>query len=292
MGTIDLHTHSILSDGTDSIYELVNKAKAQGISYLSVTDHNTLSSGEEIAFYSTPTLELLQGAEFTARCKNGKLHLTSYCFDSTNLALQNMVDKIRRLRLRRMYDYLNILEMKFQVTLPPDVIYKAIGTNTDIGKPYFAAILKKHHYVRTEEEAFQKYLRPISEELDTDRFKLSPNQVIDTVHEAGGVVCLAHFHTLRKEANDLYQYVGYLKRIGLDGIEVCHSSFGPERQKTAKCLAHQHNLLESVGTDYHGRRKPEIVLGRGKGDNCFTTQCSLIDHLIKTEKVKKMEKRI
>lgn len=288
MGSIDLHTHSLLSDGTDSVYELVKKAQKSKIKYLAVTDHNSIDSALEVKNYCSESLEILTGAEFTAATTKGKLHLLGYQFDPRNKDLVAMTDKIQSLCLTKTYDIMECLKKDYEIIFPETELYRLVGQRGDIGTNYIAGLCVNYGYVETIEEAKLKYLRKINKQFPNDKYRLLPEEIIETVHRAGGVVSLAHHNTLSRNYDQLDQLVEYLKWYGLDSIEVNHSTFHRNDRVIAEELAHKYKLLKSVGSDYHGTKKPEIVLGDGKGHNIRDNKCTIVKALIEKGKVKKI----
>jgi hypothetical protein len=69
-------------------------------------------------------------------------------------------------------------------------------------------------------------------------------------------------------------------KIGLKGIECYHSSYTKEEEKFYLKIANKYNLLISGGSDYHGKSKPNIMIGTGKDDNLHIKKLSLNDYLI------------
>ncbi len=61
----DLHAHTWHSDGTASVGDLVAAARAQGLDFVSVTEHNTVSHLPLLGQYATPDLLLLPGVEIS-----------------------------------------------------------------------------------------------------------------------------------------------------------------------------------------------------------------------------------
>ena len=68
---IDLHTHSNMSDGTDSPSELIRKAEAAGISLLALTDHDTISGWQAACAALTSSMDLVLGAEISCQTEAG-----------------------------------------------------------------------------------------------------------------------------------------------------------------------------------------------------------------------------
>ena len=76
--------------------------------------------------------------------------------------------------------------------------------------------------------------------------------VIDLVHEAGGIILIAHPH------NQLH-FRDMLVDLGLDGIEVYHPDLSPEEQLEAMKIAYEKNLFIAGGTDHSGTLGGEYI---------------------------------
>ena len=109
---VDLHTHSRVSDGTDSPAELVRAAKAAGLDVVALTDHDTADGWDEATTAAQEVgITLVRGMEISTRFSGGGVHLLAYLPDATYEPLQAelgrilggrdnrlplMVDKLRR----------------------------------------------------------------------------------------------------------------------------------------------------------------------------------------------------
>jgi predicted metal-dependent phosphoesterase TrpH len=100
---IDLHTHSLMSDGTDRPRELVNKALSQGVTTLALTDHDTIAGWDEAIEWLRPGLDLVLGSEISCQTEDGiSVHMLGLLFDRHNVPLQDMLAQTRDNRLGRM----------------------------------------------------------------------------------------------------------------------------------------------------------------------------------------------
>lgn len=91
---VNLHIHSTFSDGKVSAAELVSQAKAKGLKYISITDHNTLE-----AYLQTDILKeevIIPGIEFDCWFKAVFLHLLGYGIDVNNKKLQSLCAKTKK----------------------------------------------------------------------------------------------------------------------------------------------------------------------------------------------------
>ena len=85
---IDLHTHSVYSDGTNTPGELLQMAEERGLKALALTDHDTVGGVEPLlAAALDHQVEAIPGIELSAECRRGTMHVLGYFIDHTNQAL-------------------------------------------------------------------------------------------------------------------------------------------------------------------------------------------------------------
>src|SRR6185369_8899487 len=100
MPGIDMHTHSVRSDGTNTVTENVALAVERGLAGIAVTDHDTTAGLEEAATAGTD-LGIVPGIEFSAEHDGASLHVLAYWIDPAD---PDLVAELRRLtdtRFRR-----------------------------------------------------------------------------------------------------------------------------------------------------------------------------------------------
>ncbi|TVR59876.1 MAG: CBS domain-containing protein [Spirochaetaceae bacterium] len=81
-------------------------------------------------------------------------------------------------------------------------------------------------------------------------------RLIEAVHEAGGIVVLAHpLHTAWKGA-ELEEKIEQLVELGLDGLEAYYKPYSPDEQEYLVGLADRFEIITSAGSDFHGPNQP------------------------------------
>ena len=274
---IDLHTHTDRSDGTASPAQLVRDAKALGLEALGITDHDTLDGYDMAAPLAAEAgLELICGIELSTRPEPPKdgsrapsVHLLGYFLqEPASLGFRHWIkghQESRRERNRKLVAKLNSLGV--DITLEE---VQVLGKHLT-GRPHFAKILLKKGYVKTNQEAFDRYLADnASASVERDEPELVEG--VRWIREGGGMPSLAHPVRLpERDRGSLEKLLRQLMDNGLQAIEVYHSEHSPEDTALYKELAAQFGLIETGGTDFHGDNKPAIRLGTGKGNNVHTT---------------------
>lgn len=264
---IDLHTHSTCSDGTCSPAELVKLAKTMGLSALALTDHDTIDGLAEFQatgdFLGIETIPGIEFAALWAQYHRPEIHIVGLGFDPDHPALQERMGDIRRSRQLRNE---KMCEKLSSIGLP--VALEEVAANAGgeiITRAHFANVLLEKGYIKKREDAFSRYLSPGLPGY-VEREFLSPALCIHTIKAAGGAAVLAHPTLYRLEAAELEELCTELISYGLDGIECQYSTYSAAETKAITALAEKLHLLPSGGSDFHGKNKPAIRLGSGKGN--------------------------
>ncbi len=258
---IDLHVHSTFSDGQHAPEELVAAAAAAGLRAIALTDHDTIAGWPsfEAAAAVGARVRAVRGVEVSAAHSDGPLHLLGYLFDGAHDELCAMLERLQRGREDRNR---RIAERLAAVGAPVslDDVRALHGEGGQIGRVHFARALVAAGRVATPQEAFDRWLargRPAY----CERFRFSAAQVIRTVHNAGGLVVLAHPGLLRVPERRLERIVRDLVTCGLDGIEAIHTRHTAEQIARFVQLAARYGLVATGGSDYHGPDGSSAPLG-------------------------------
>jgi 3',5'-nucleoside bisphosphate phosphatase len=263
----DLHMHTNHSDGTLNPTELARLAKAQGVDAIALTDHDTVTGiAELVEEINRLGLEAIPGVELSAKFSPGTLHILGYGFDSNGPIREKLVrfQKAREERNPRILEKLK--ELGMPLTL--DEVKKISKAVNQVGRPHIARALEAKGYVKSYEEAFNKYLTKGGPAY-ISKAAWEAKECIDMIHESGGVAVVAHPVQMRLQGMDLREKVKELVALGLDGLEVVHPDHRPEDQKRFTELAEEFGLLTTGGSDFHGDHKPGIQLGQGRPPYVF-----------------------
>ncbi|QNU67666.1 PHP domain-containing protein [Ruminiclostridium herbifermentans] len=261
---IDLHTHSTASDGSMSPAQLVRHAKDKGLTAVALTDHDTVEGiSEALDEGNKIGIEVIPGIEISTNYKP-EMHILGYFFDNERyLNVQKELTEVRKGRENRNYKIINRLnELGIPVT---EEELKEISLSDTIGRPHFARLLIEKGYVKTMQEAFDKYLGKDGLAY-FKRQELEPIDGINLIKKAGGIPVLAHPALLKMNYNDLDKLLMELKEYGLSGIEAIYSENSKEETGNLLRLAIKHELLVTGGSDFHGTYKNEIEIGIGRGN--------------------------
>ena len=249
---VDLHMHSTFSDGRFTPTELVKAAVAKGLGVIAITDHDSwngideaLAAAEQVnKAAGKQVIRVITGVELGSQYKSDSVHILGLHVDRSYQPLQEKMDDMRHKREHRLEDMVEKLHnMGYEIT-----VEACDPKNRAVGRPHVAKAMVAKGYVASVQEAFDKFLRRGGPAY-VPQPKLSPEEAVQLIHEAGGIAILAHPGELADSS--LPEYL--VSHVPFDGIEIKHpSAMTTEEQAVWLELAHKYKLMTSGGSDYHG----------------------------------------
>lgn len=279
---VDLHTHSTASDGTFTPKELILLAKKEGLKGLALTDHDTVLGLKE-AYQTAKEVDLpfLCGVEISVKFEGpGHFHMLGYFLNPEIPEMDKTLQTLQKARAERNKKMIEKLQ-----NLGIDITLEELKTlaEGEIGRPHIANLLVKKGVVRSFEEAFERFLRKGALAY-VPKALLTPEEAIRKILEAKGIPVLAHPFTLKLDLHTLKKYFSSLKDLGLMGIEVYYTEHSKEFTNFLLDLVKRLNLIATGGSDFHGKNKPDIKLGKGLGNlnvpiECFRNLQKVLENL-------------
>lgn len=261
---IDLHVHSLASDGTYTPSQLVEYALKKNLKAFALTDHDTTDGLEEALGAAQGTgLEVIPGIELSTTWLERDVHIVGLDIDWKNHYFQETLCRFQESRDLRNDKVLELLRRE-NISISRGAMEEAFPDSVWT-RAHFARFLLDHKYVGSMNEAFDRYLGDHAK-CYVPREKVTPFQAIQLIHEGGGKAIFAHPVLCRFSKDRLESLVNDLKRAGLDGMETMYSSYRASDEQAMTQLAKRHGLKYSGGSDFHGSNKPHIDLGIGKGN--------------------------
>ena len=261
---IDLHVHSIASDGTLSPAELVQEAKKAGLAAIAVTDHDSVGGiREALDAGNVYGLEVVPGIELSTEYADTEIHVVGLFIDPDNHLLN---EQIRAFVDNRDNRNLKIIE-KLQAagfSITAEEIYRR-NPGSVIARPHIARYLVDTGQAKDVKTVFNKYIGDGCP-CFVDRFKITPMRAVELIHAAGGTAVLAHPCLYKMSRETLIRMIEEMLIPGLDGIEAVYSCNQGSDEKDYREIAEKYGLLLSGGSDFHGANKPHIHLGTGRGN--------------------------
>lgn len=255
-GLVDLHTHSICSDGTLTPAELVREANRRGLSFLGITDHDTVAGLPDALLAAVGTgLSVIPGTELSSERNGREAHILGYFVDyQDEQLLRDLEDyaSLRPVRIKQIIDKLRGLGLGIDL----ERVHEIAGPGT-IGRPHVARALVEKGYATDIADAFDRHIsagRPAY----VPRKKIEPKEAIDVITRSGGVAVLAHPLSTKAVEETLAEFVP----LGLRGLEVFYGEYTPEQRQALRMVAERWDLIATGGSDYHG---PDVREGRDLG---------------------------
>ena len=275
---IDLHMHSIYSDGSKTVEEILKKCEEKKLEYISITDHNTAKQYEDKSLKNNNIFKgkVIKGVELNAVFQDKNIEVLGYNInpDIINKWCQKYyseeeLEKQQEICYKRLIDICNkqgLIYDESKIVKPKVTGYVEISIYNELMKH------KENYEILGEFTKslgifFRKGLANPRSIYFVNRIEFRPKykEVIDIIHKAGGKAFLAHPFEYKFE--DTISFINDLrKEKELDGIECFHPSASIERRNSLVNYAKNNELYISGGSDYHGNSKPDIDIGIGRGD--------------------------
>ena len=266
MKYIDLHTHSICSDGTFTPSELAAHAAEKGLAAFALTDHDTTDGlAEAAAAAAEYGVEFVPGIEFSTEYQGHDIHIVGLDIDPAEEELAAKLRSFRANRDVRNEEMLALLRTVGGFTITMEDLKNAYGENTVITRAHFGRWLFEHGCVKSISEAFDRYLGDGCP-CFVEKKKTRPQTAVRLILGAGGIPVLAHPLLYHLSPEELEQLVRELKGYGLAALEAVYSSNIGMDESNMRRLAQKMGLKISGGSDFHGKNKPLLELGGGRGN--------------------------
>ncbi|OFW67433.1 MAG: hypothetical protein A2Z12_03225 [Actinobacteria bacterium RBG_16_68_21] len=261
--SVDLHTHSTYSDGSDDPARVVDHAVAAGLTAVALADHDNFEGIPEAAAAARGRVELIPGVEISVDWEGRAMHLLAYWVGTEPGPLEQALDAVRAGRANRNIEIVDILRgMGIDITV--DEVLAQAGHGV-AGRPHIAAVLMSHGVVESVAQAFDRYLasgRPAYR----PRRRLPVDEAVILTRASGGVSVVAHPHTVADDESDFRGTFAAIAELGIDGVECHYPEYPTEMRSDLASWADRLDLVPSGGSDYHGTYKPGLVVGIGRGD--------------------------
>ena len=253
----DLHLHTNYSDGTYTPEELAGHARRCGLKAIALTDHDTVEGcGRTAIACQAAGIEFIPASELTAEMDGHEIHLLGYFLDTANPGLLRELEKfqqVRQDRIREMVGRINQLG----IPLPVDDVFTLANCRSP-GRPHVARALTEGEFCGSIDEAFERFLKK-GKPAWVPKFKMSAQQAINLIHQAGGLAVMAHPGLTRAD-----ELIPRLADLGMDGLECFHSKHNGSLTEQYRSMATRLNLLITGGSDCHGTTKGKPIIGTVK----------------------------
>ena len=245
---VDLHMHTIHSDGRLTPTELIDLLASRGLRFVSITDHDS-TEGLDEAFEAAkkyPDLTLIPGVEMSTDVPDGEVHILAYYVDRFDPDFQKTLERFRDARLgrgQRMVEKLAALGLPVSF----DRVLE-LAQDGAVGRPHVARALLERGHVASIKEAFDKYIGRNGPAY-ADREKMTPEEAITLAVRVGALPVLAHPSYVKDVEDKLPSMI----EAGLVGMEVYYGDYDEATIESFKALAEAYDLAPCGGSDYHAQ---------------------------------------
>lgn len=270
---VDLHMHTKFSDGTDTIEEIIDKWIDNKLTYVSITDHDTIDGVNYLFAHNELQNKLkdnhinfIQGIEFSSFVGENLIHLLGYKYDIQNSQFLSAVEMGRNLRYNKFLRRIDALKEQFGIEFSENSLNEMKEKLDYIGKPIMARYMLKDGICDNLEDCFKLYLNKLK--LERIETRVDANVVVPAIVSAKGVCVWAHplggIGEERISFEKVEEIINLLIPLGLKGLECYYNMYTSEEIEKLLSIAKKYNLFVSAGSDYHGKNKTVKI-----GDMCI-----------------------
>jgi len=254
---IDLHLHTTASDGRSTPSELVELAAAAGLTAMSVTDHDTtVAVADVLQFAAARGIEAVPGIEITAVLHGRDVHMLGYFFEPRYPGLVAFLAEQREERIARVEAIVaRLTELEMPLNFSAQIEVARRPTGTSLARPHVARAMVAAGYAKSVQAAFEAWLaegRPAY----VERIGPSPAVVTRIVHDAGGLISMAHPGRTRID-----EEIPRMVADGMDALEVFHSDHDAGQVSRYQAMAAELGVLMTGGTDFHADPASSLTVG-------------------------------
>lgn len=273
---IDLHMHSVNSDGSETTRQLLDQLFALGVGIMSFTDHDSVGCYYDLKKLSNKygrSMTIIKGCEFSFVYNNKIKDMLGYGID---------IDYVKKFldarysfdaRIQKQRENLELFKgiCKAKGMIFDDSIDVSTGNKSEAFVVLYYELNKhpenveRFPFIVDNTSFYWNYYANIESDYYVSETKGLPvmEEIIDVIKKAGGKAFLAHpyAYSRDRESNDIL--INLAIKNGIDGIEIQHSSNKEDDADVLTQIALSHKLLRSGGSDFHGKSKPKLKLVRG-----------------------------
>jgi predicted metal-dependent phosphoesterase TrpH len=257
---IDLHTHTVCSDGTLTPAELIARADTAAVRVLALTDHDATDGLADAGRAAVQRgMTLVPGVEVSVTWQRQTVHVVGLGIDHTNEPLQRGLARLREFRGWRAQEIDRRLRRKNIHGAFEHV--RANVKGAILSRTHFARFLVSQGYVSDMGQAFRQYLAR-GKAAHVPGQWATIEEAVGWISGAGGTAVIAHPARYKLTSGKLKRLLNEFKECGGRAIEVVSGSHAPQENAQFARIAAEHGLLGSLGSDYHGPENPWVDLGR------------------------------
>lgn len=264
---VDLHTHTLISDGTFSPEQLVQAAVDLKIHTLAVTDHDTMDGFLRAQDYAQAhDIQIISGVEISSQWsrpntkKSYGVHIVALNMQD-DAPIKAMLEQQKKVRAERAKVICQLLEKCIDFDIYPDVIAQVDGEADRVTRTHIAKALVEKNIVSRPQQAFDRFLKEGKKAFV--KFEgMGLKETIDVIHASQGFAVLAHPTRYDLSATNIRYLIELFAESGGDAVELPPSIEPASTRQMVDRMIQQFDLAVSIGSDFHGENMPWIKLGQ------------------------------
>jgi predicted metal-dependent phosphoesterase TrpH len=256
----DLHSHSIVSDGTLSPEALAARAAANGVELWSLTDHDEIA-GQHRAREAARThgMKYLTGTEISVSFAGRTVHIVGLGFDPDDEGMHRGLVAVRGGRDARAREMAEGLA-KVGIKGAYEGALEFAGNPELVSRTHFARFLVESGVCRDTYEVFSRFLTEGKPGYVEHKWA-SLGDAVRWIRSAGGVAVIAHPARYRFTAIEEYALFTEFRQHGGAGVEVVTGSHTAAEYVQYAEAAKEYGLAASRGSDFHCPEESRTDLG-------------------------------
>lgn len=263
---LDLHTHSVYSDGSLAPEDIVDVAVNLGLTALAITDHDNVlafdfakkQAEKRSQEAGRQLIEIIPGIEINTIHENQEVHILGFYVNSEKKEMQDLITYQQHARIEQTIEILHNLKTQAKINIKLEDVTSLVKEGGSVGRPHIARAIVNAGGVSSMIEAYRKY---ISDSAPTyiKRKTVSPFEAVEIIYETGGIPVVAHPCDLDIAEELIKELMNY----GLRGIEVYHRKHSSGLIEYYSMIAEKYKLIVTGGSDCHGpKASGQLFLGK------------------------------
>jgi predicted metal-dependent phosphoesterase TrpH len=256
---VDLHLHSLHSDGLLTPAQVVDRAAEAGVRLLALTDHDTVAGCDEArARCGASGIASVTGVELSASWRGQTIHVLGFDFDGHAASLQARLREVQELRRARLREIARRLERKHVAA--NELVARIEASHVVVTRTHLARALVEAGVARSLAEVFKRLLgRGTPGHVASDYPSL--DSTVECLRGAGGFTALAHPLRYTFSAGARRQLLQEFRDAGGTALEVICGNARSQIEQLAQ-MAQRFGLDGSAGSDFHDPQLPWNPPGR------------------------------
>ena len=241
----DLHCHSHFSDGKHKASFLVERALANDVTHLAITDHDCTNVHLDLKAYQE--LKIIKGVEISCAWQNHELHIVGLSINLQHAQLKNLLSSQQEKRRQRVREMdAKLVKVGIQGLQAYMLDLSAVAQT----RSHVADFLIQQQFCKTRKRVFNQYLNKNGKAY-VEAHWCTLDEAVEAITSGGGIAVLAHPGRYGINRAKLSYLVDAFKDAGGQAIECTYPSIAMEMQAHLVKLAVDNGLYLSCGSDFH-----------------------------------------